>query len=237
MTSRREFVATSAASAASGLSGRGQPRSSPVRTILFQGDSITDCGRDRHVLEPNRAAALATGYPLMAASTLLREHPDMGLQCFNRGVSGNKVPDLQARWQDEAIALRPDILSILIGVNDLWHKLRNNYSGTVADYESQYTALLEQTKSALPGVRLVVLEPFVLHTGQVTDEWFPEFDERRAVAQRVARAAGAQFIALHENFQHLTRRAPAEYWAADGVHPTPAGHAVIAQAWLQAVHV
>src|SRR5450755_2232636 len=109
--------------------------------ILFQGDSITDVGRNRSATGANNAGALGGGYPLIAASHMMRAHPDSGLQIFNRGVSGDKVPALQARWETDTIALKPDILSILVGVNDLWHKLTGNSTGTVADYESQYTEL------------------------------------------------------------------------------------------------
>src|SRR5256886_3870408 len=111
----------------------------------------------------------------------------------NRGISGNKVPDLAARWATDTVALAPDVLSILIGVNDFWHKLSNGYTGTVEDYEHQYTALLDDTRRALPRTRLIVLEPFVLRCGAVDDRWFPEFDQRRAAAERVAGRAGAAF--------------------------------------------
>jgi lysophospholipase L1-like esterase len=237
---RREFVETTGAAlglAVWPLHG-GPEREAPATAgsaILFQGDSITDCGRDRAVADPNIARALATGYPLLIAAELLRARPDAGLRIFNRGVSGNTVPDLDARWQTDALDLRPDILSILIGVNDIWHKLNGTYTGTVEQYESQYAALLDRTRQALPGVRLVVLEPFVLRTGAVTDAWFPEFDQRRAVAARVAERAGATFVPLHGLFERLSREAPPQYWAADGVHPTVAGHGVIAQAWLETV--
>jgi lysophospholipase L1-like esterase len=203
--------------------------------ILFQGDSITDVGRNRGVTAENSAAALGGGYPLLAASGILRSHPDGGLRVFNRGVSGDKVPALQARWETDTIALKPDILSILVGVNDLWHKLMGNSNGTVADYESQYDALLDATKAALPEVRLVVLEPFVLVTGAVDARWFPEFDERRAAAAKVARRAGAAFIPLQAMFTQLAQSAPPSYWLADGVHPTIAGHAAIAERWRDAV--
>jgi len=214
------------------------PSHGPAATgsvILFQGDSITDCGRDRAATEPNRANALATGYPLLIAAELLRARPEANLRIFNRGVSGNTVPDLDARWQTDALDLRPDILSILIGVNDIWHKLNGTYTGTVEQYESGYAALLDRTKQALPLVRLVVLEPFVLRTGAVADAWFPEVDLRRAAAARVAERAGATFVPLHGLFEQLAREAPPAYWAADGVHPTVAGHGVIARAWLDTV--
>jgi lysophospholipase L1-like esterase len=147
------------------------------------------------------------------------------------------VPDLQQRWATDTIDLKPDVLSILIGVNDFWHKLDHGYNGTVQDYEQQYTALLQTTREALPRVHLIVLEPFVLRTGAVDARWFPEFDERRAVAARVAARARATFVPLQTIFNQRTRTAPPEYWAADGVHPTPAGHAVIAGHWRRAANV
>jgi lysophospholipase L1-like esterase len=204
--------------------------------ILFQGDSITDAGRDRnHVPSENIASALGGGYSLIAASYVLRAHPDSGLRIFNRGVSGDNVPALLARWETDTIALKPDILSILVGVNDLWHKLAGGYAGTVAEFESQYTELLHGTKQALPNVRLVILEPFVLVTGAVDSSWFPEFDQRRAVVARVAKKAGATFIPLQPMFTQLAKNAPPSYWLSDGVHPTIAGHAAIADRWREAV--
>lgn len=203
--------------------------------ILFQGDSITDAGRNKTIAAENSASALGGGYPLLAASAMLRAHPDGGLRVFNRGVSGDKVPALKTRWEADTIALKPDILSILVGVNDLWHKLTGAYTGTVAEFESQYDELLVGTKQALPNVRFVILEPFVLMTGAVDAKWFPEFDERRAVVARVANKARAAFVPLQAMFTQLARAAPPSYWIADGVHPTIAGHAAIADRWREVV--
>jgi lysophospholipase L1-like esterase len=203
--------------------------------ILFQGDSITDAGRDRRNADANSAPALGGGYPLIAASHVLRAHPDGEFRFFNRGVSGDKVPQLEARWEPDTLALKPDIVSILVGVNDFWHKLLNGYTGTVADFETQYDGLVDRTKAALPNVRLVLLEPFVLRTGSVDARWFPEFDERRAAAGRVAVRANATFIPLQSMFTQLAGSAPPSYWLADGVHPTIAGHAAIADRWREAV--
>lgn len=247
--SRRQFItvtgATLAAAACSATTARTAQDTRPVatkldprlKTVLFQGDSITDSGRDRANGRPNVGSALGTGYPLLIASALLDAQPEHGWRFFNRGVSGNKVPDLAARWQTDAIDLAPDLVSILVGVNDYWHKRLNGYTGTVADYESQLDALLAQTRRALPSVRLVVLEPFVLRVGAVDASWFPEFDERRAVAARVAGRAGATWVALQARFDAAAARTGADYWAADGVHPTPAGHELIADAWRAAVGV
>ena len=237
---RREFVTTTAGA----LAGSALLPSTPAvvrptppadgTVVLFQGDSITDAGRDRAVADPNAARALGSGYPLLVAAAALAAHADRALRFYNRGVSGNTVPDLAARWATDTVALAPDVLSILIGVNDFWHKLSSDYTGTVEDYEHQYTALLDDTRRALPRTRIIVLEPFVLRCGAVDNRWFPEFDQRRTVAERVARHAGATFVPLQQMFDDLAHKSTPQYWAADGVHPTPAGHGVIAERWRRA---
>jgi lysophospholipase L1-like esterase len=152
-------------------------------------------------------------------------------------VSGNTVADLQARWDADTLALKPDVLSILIGVNDIWHTLMGQYNGTPEKYQRGYQDLLEGTRTALPHVHLVILEPFVLRTGAVTAKWFPEFDEFRTAASRVAHDMHATFIPLHEMFQQLARKTVPSYWLMDGVHPTLAGHAAITRRWLDAVRL
>jgi lysophospholipase L1-like esterase len=237
---RRGFVeVTSGALSLAGLPSlvRAVQGAASGMNILFQGDSITDCGRDRDVASPNEGGGLGTGYPLLIASDLLHRHPERGFRFFNRGISGNKIPDLSDRWDADAVALKPDLISILVGVNDFWHRLLNGYTGTVSDYETGYRELLARTVSALPGVRLVVMEPFVLKTGAVDGKWFPEFDARRAAAARVAQTARATWVPLQEMFDRLSQRAPADQWLRDGVHPTPAGHAAIAEQWLKVVKI
>ena len=246
--SRRDFLAATATLAAASQLPVGaspdpaQAAAGKGSVVVFQGDSITDAGRNRDSAEPNAAGALGNGYPLLVASAVLAARPASGgglggLRFYNRGISGNKVPDLQQRCTADTIDLHPDVLSILIGVNDFWHKLDHGYNGTVQDYEQQYTALLDETRRLLPRVHLIVLEPFVLRTGAVDARWFPEFDQRRAAAARVATHARATFVPLQSIFNQRARTAPPEYWAADGVHPTPAGHAVIAEHWRRAARL
>jgi lysophospholipase L1-like esterase len=208
-------------------------------TILFQGDSITDAGRDRlREGEANQADALGHGYPLLLAYELLRDHPNKALKLYNRGISGNTVPDLAARWQRDCVALRPSVLSILIGVNDIWHKLNGDFDGTVESYRRDFTALLASTREALPDVRIVICEPFALRTGAVDERWFPEFDERRRVARAVADAAGTRWVAFQSLFDAaVAAGVPPDYWAADGVHPTMAGHSLMARAWREAAGI
>ena len=203
--------------------------------VLFQGDSITDAGRDRRQEAPNDPGAFGRGYAFLVASYLLATHPSRALKTFNRGISGHKVPDIDARWQKDTIDLKPAILSILIGVNDIWHKLNGRYDGTVESYEKGFAALLARTKDALPETRIVICEPFVLRCGAVNDGWFPEFDERRAAAKRVAKAAGTTWVPFQDMLDEAVKAAPPAYWAGDGVHPSMAGHALMAKTWIDTV--
>ncbi len=206
-------------------------------TILFQGDSITDAGRSRPKEGvPNDPAGLSGGYAGLAAGFVLADRSADGLKFLNRGISGHKVFQLAERWQRDCLDLKPDVLSILIGVNDIWHMLNGNYQGTVEIYERDYNALLDRTLKALPKVRLVICEPFVLRCGAVNDKWFPQFDQYRAAAQRVAKAHKATFVAFQSMFDAAVKFAPPEYWAKDGVHPSSAGAALMAHAWVKAVN-
>ena len=201
--------------------------------VLFQGDSITDAGRSRENTGPNTPESLGRGYAMLAAAALVDRHP--GIRVFNRGISGHKVFQLLGRWQADCIDLKPTVVSILIGVNDIWHKMNGQYDGTVEVYATDYEKLLTQTRAALPEARIVLCEPFALRCGAVTDAWFPEFDERRAHVPRLAKQFGATFIPFHAMFEQATKQAPAPHWAGDGVHPSLAGHHHMAAAWLAAV--
>jgi lysophospholipase L1-like esterase len=208
--------------------------------ILFQGDSITDAGRSRDPAKanaPNNQPGMGNGYVWLAAVELLVGHPDDGLKTFNRGISGHKVFQLAERWQADCLDLNPNLLSILIGVNDFWHTLdpKLGYKGTVEVYERDYQALLERTIKALPKVKLVICEPFVLRCGAVNDRWFPEFDRYRAAAQRVAKTRHATFVPFQTMFDQAVKYAPPAHWAGDGVHPSPAGASLMAYFWLKAV--
>ena len=205
-------------------------------TILFQGDSITDAGRDRsREQNANDGRMLGGGYVHFAAARLLAERPADALKIYNRGISGNKVFQLAERWDADCLSLKPDVLSILIGVNDLWHRLNGQYDGTVEVYEKDYRALLARTRQALPRVKLVICEPFVLRCGAVNEKWFPDFDGYRAAARRVATEFKAVFIPFQSMFDKAAQKAPPAYWAADGVHPTMAGAYLMAQTWVTAV--
>lgn len=208
----------------------------PGDTILFQGDSITDCER---ALEdnaaPNLQANLGFGYAWLAAAGLLVDRPHDDLRFHNRALSGNKVFQLAERWQADCLDLAPDVLSILIGVNDIWHARDGNYDGTVDTYERDYDELLTRTRAALPHTKLVVCEPFVLRCGAVDDTWFPDFDRYRAAARSIAEQYSATWVGFHTMFERAVAYAPPQHWAEDGVHPTAAGAALMAQAWVEVV--
>jgi len=245
--SRRQFlVMTSAAAAMTALPTVGQAYAaepaSAVRDmnaaggiVLFQGDSVTDNGRSRTALGANNAGALGNGYPLLVASAMLRDQPKADWEFFNRGVSGNKVPDLEARWEVDALAIKPDVLSILIGINDYWHTKTKAYTATAAEFETQFNALIARTKAALPNARLVIMEPFVMKVGSVDDSWYPAFPERQAIVARIAKRVSATWVPLQAAFDSAARDTGPAHWAADGVHPTPAGHALIADRWRATV--
>ncbi|MGH2642522.1 MAG: GDSL-type esterase/lipase family protein, partial [Chitinophagaceae bacterium] len=152
--------------------------------VLFQGDSITDMGRNRSAKGPNDNSGLGASYPFIAAAELLLHHPDKNLQIYNRGISGNVVPQLAARWDEDCTALKPDILSILIGVNDYWHTLGGGYTGTLDSYHKDYDALLARTMKELPKVKLIIGEPYAIPgVKAVSDSWFPTFNGYQKVAR------------------------------------------------------
>lgn len=204
--------------------------------VLFQGDSITDSGRKKDEPNANAAAAFGNGYALIAASDLLFRHADKGLKIYNKGISGNKVYQLAERWEKDCLDLKPTVLSILIGVNDYWHKHNGKYDGTVKKYRDDYTALLQQTREKLPGIRFIIGEPFAVKgIKAVDDTWYPEFDEYRAAAKEIASQFGAVFIPYQTVFDKAQKQAPGVYWTYDGVHPSLAGAHLMAHAWLEAV--
>jgi len=249
---RRDFLTTSLTVGAAGVAfavGAGNLQAAekeghyslikPGSTILFQGDSITDAGRDKSAKAestPNMQPGFGHGYAWMAASSMLVGKHGGDLTIYNRGISGHKVPDLANRWKKDCIDLKPDVLSILIGVNDLWHKFSGRYKGTVESYESGYRKLLQSTKESLPDVKLVICEPFVLKCGAVDEKWFPVFDGYREVARKMADEQKAVFVPFQSMFDKAIQYAPPKHWAGDGVHPTPFGAALMASAWSKAVN-
>lgn len=218
---------------------KGKPREIELKkdqVILFQGDSITDAGRKRDDSGFNSAGNLGYGYALLTAASLLRKYASLNLKIYNKGMSGNKVYQLAERWDTDCIELKPDVLSILIGVNDFWHKLGGNYNGTIDIYRNDFIALLERTKKALPDVKLIVCEPFAVPGVKAVDEkWYPEFYGYQKAAKEIAQKFGAIFIPFQAAFDEGQKKAPGSYWTGDGVHPSLAGAQLMAKAWLKAI--
>jgi lysophospholipase L1-like esterase len=205
-------------------------------TILFQGDSITDAGRDKAQYYANNAAGLGQGYPHMAAASLLEQYPDRHLRFYNRGISGHKVFQLAARWDDDALQLKPDILSILIGVNDFWHTLTGGYTGTVQVYENDLRELLKRTKDAYPQIKFILCEPFVVKGGAAVSDpkWVSEFPAYQAACKKLCNEFKAKWVPFQSEFDRVWSKGGAAYWCPDGVHPSLAGARLMANAWIKA---
>src|SRR5699024_10207679 len=143
---------------------------------------------------------------------------------------------LADRWQDDTLDLKPDVLSILVGVNDFWHTLTNGYEGTPETYDRDFRALLRRTKEQLPEATLVIGEPYAVKEGSAVDEnWFPDFRAYQKAARAIARDFGAGLIPYQSVFDGASKEVKPTYWTADGVHPTLAGSHLMAEAWLQTV--
>ncbi len=206
-----------------------------MKTLVFMGDSITDCGRETSGGAGYPKGLYGPGYPGIIASKLLGEHPCEQWNIYNRGISGNRIVDLYARWKKDTLNLKPDYISILIGVNDVWHEKANCNGVELPRYEQFYRMLLDWTLEQLPDVKFILLEPFVLEFGAVSgQEWLDDVASRGDVVKRLSAEYGTAFVPLQKIFNDALDRAPQDYWLVDGVHPQPAGHQLIANAWCEA---
>ena len=208
------------------------------KVVVFQGDSITDAGRNKSV-----ETSLGTGYAYLVTATMKADAPYQYI-FWNRGISGNRVVDLYARIKQDMINLKPDYMSILIGVNDVWHEYTQQNGVDAQKFEMIYGMMVEELLQALPGLKLMLLEPFVL-PGSATEnteehpnrwEYFRSEVELRAQAvKRIAEKYNLPFVPLQEMFDTVNADAPSSgYWLGDGVHPTAAGHELIKRQWLKA---
>lgn len=199
--------------------------------ILFQGDSITDAYHNYIVKD-----GTGLGYALMVMAELGLRDPG-AYEFFNRGISGNRVVDLYARIKSDIINLQPDVMSILIGVNDVWHEV-SSQNGVDADkYYKIYDMLIEEVKAALPDIKIMILEPFVLKAAATEEHWDyfrTETHKRAQMAKMIAEKHNLTFVPLQAGFDALTEKMPADYWLVDGVHPSPMGHAFIRDKWIEA---
>ncbi len=201
--------------------------------ILFQGDSITDAGRST---EMGSMTSIGQGYAMLISGALGLRDPGRH-ELINRAVSGNRIVDIYARIKADGWNLSPDVLSLLVGINDVWHEVDFQNGVDAKRFEHIYRTLTEETLERLPGIRLMLLEPFVLRGAVTEAKWgifSTETASRAAVTKRVAEAYGQTFVPLQTVFDEACKLCPADYWLADGVHPTPAGHQLIAREWIRA---
>lgn len=207
-----------------------------MKTILFQGDSITDAQRLRD--DPGH---LGSGYPLLVAAKLGYEFPNE-YKFINRGVSGNKSVDVAARLEEDIINVEPDYMSILVGVNDVWHGIDYDWWATPEDLERSLVEIISETMAERPGVKIMLLEPYVLkecatdNTEEKPNKWETfrrEVAKRQAITKKIAEDFGVSFIPLQGRFDSASLSRGVKYLSADGVHPTPAGHELIARAWIE----
>lgn len=196
-----------------------------MKTVLFQGDSITDAGRSR-----TNDAERGYGYPTLVTAELSARYPE----CYtfvNRGVSGDRIVDLYARIKRDLINLKPDYLTILIGINDVWHEIGARNGVDNKKYFEMYCRLIEEVKTMLPDIKIFILEPFVLKASATQEKYHvfrTETEMRAESAKAVAEKYALEFIPLQKMLDEAAEKAAPSYWLYDGVHPTAAGHRLIA---------
>lgn len=199
--------------------------------LLFQGDSITDAFRKPDEINP--AYQLGNGYVFLVAARLGFQMPCAKLEFVNRGVSGDTVHDLVSRWQRDTIDLEPDFLTLLVGVNDTIDSMNGISRRDDASFTSAYSSLLYSIRTSRPQTRLIVLEPFLLVTGDVTAPWREHLRLRQKTICTIAAETGAEFVPLQSLFDDAAARFGPQYWCFDGIHPTHTGFQLLADEWLR----
>jgi lysophospholipase L1-like esterase len=203
--------------------------------LLFQGDSITDMKWGRN--QKDRNHYLGHSYVYLIASRLGVDMPKAQLDFYNRGMSGHKVADLRKRWQKDAIEMEPDLLSILVGVNDVG---RNLGGVDVETWETDYRFIVDASRQANPDLRLVLLDPFVLASGRLSHgdafkQWRDQVERLIPIVGRLAQDYNAVHVKTQAAFDAAAKAVSPEHWIWDGVHPLPQGHELIARNWLKEV--
>jgi lysophospholipase L1-like esterase len=201
-------------------------------SILFIGDSITDCDRARPV---GAGAGLGESYVAFIDALLAAFYPERGITVLNTGGSGNRVTDLAARWQTDVLDLTPDWLSIMIGINDVWRQFDTPFDSnqvTIDKYETVYRNLLEQTRKNLKG--LVLMTPYYIEAN-LSDPMRKRMDEYSEVVKKLAKEFDAVFVDTQAAFDNYLVHRPTQSLCGDRVHPNKAGHMVIAKSFLTAV--
>jgi lysophospholipase L1-like esterase len=199
----------------------------PGQTFLFIGDSITDCGR-RECPE-----GIGSGYPRLVRDYLLAKDPAAAPRVINTGISGNKVSDLAARWKTDVLDHAPDVVSIFIGINDVWHGLGGGTGGVpIEQYVEQYHVILRQLQAVVPKAKIVLCQPSVIEPPAPAEGNARLQPYVRAVGELKREFGAAALVPLHTAFVAAKKARPDIAWAPDGVHPSSAGHMLIARTWL-----
>lgn len=207
--------------------------------ILFFGDSITDAERNRDAANDS-IKALGYGFVRVIADKLAEENPNK-YTVINRGVSGNRIVDLYARIKKDVWNEKPDVINILVGVNDVWHEINSQNGVDVERFEKVYRTLLEDTKKVLPNAKIILCEPFFLK-GTATENiqekpnkyaCFCEVYEYAKVVEKLAREFNFPFVFLQAKLTEQSKKYGVEPYLYDGVHPNTAGANLIANEWLK----
>jgi lysophospholipase L1-like esterase len=200
---------------------------SPNATVLFQGDSITDCERNYKSND-----SLGQGYVMMISSWYSAKYPEKNVRFINRGRKGDRVRELKSRWQKDFLEVEPDVVSILIGINDILKKDIWNRSTSVESFEKDYRCILEQVRNEIHA-NLIILQPFLLDAAERYADLRKELSMQIKVVEELSKEFDAVFIPLDTIFYEASVKRASFFWANDGVHPTLPGHALIAQSWLR----
>ncbi|MFQ9873311.1 MAG: SGNH/GDSL hydrolase family protein [Oscillospiraceae bacterium] len=198
--------------------------------VLLQGDSVTDAQRD-YADDTN----MGFGYANILTAMMKALHPEANIRFLNRGISGNRVRDLSSRWEADCLSIKPDWLSILIGINDCWRRYDSSDPTTAQAFYEEYRRLLTRTKESLPDTKIILMDPFVLHINPERASWREDLDPKIQAVRALASEFKTMYIPLDGMFAAASIQSAPDVWAADGVHPTQAGSALIASAWLRAV--
>ena len=204
-----------------------EPEAPAPRTLLFIGDSITDCGRRE---DPDE---LGHGYARLLAEHLAAHEPTATV--LNRGISGHKAADLVVRFAPDCLDLGPDLVTLYIGVNDSWHFTQGREHVSEESFEQDYRWMLDALAERLPEAQVVMVVPFVADVDEGTHRIHADLDGKVAIIRRLAAERGHALVDLEQVLADALAAGmePREF-AEDGVHPTPAGHRLIADAWLAA---
>nr|WP_308741921.1 SGNH/GDSL hydrolase family protein [uncultured Anaerocolumna sp.] len=201
------------------------------QVVLFQGDSVTDCGRDRADI-----TSLSYGYPGIIAKTYNLYFPDNEVTFINKGISGNRVKDVLNRYEEDIKEIHPDFISILIGINDTWRKYDSNDPTTPEEFEATYRKLLNLIKTDLPDCKIMIIEPFVLNSLPDRALWREDLDPKIQVVRKLAKEYADYYVPLDGIFAKVeVEQYSCGQLAADGVHPSHLGHGIIAQEYIKAL--